>query len=108
MKVQLTRRADQDLFERIQHYRAFGGDSVAQRFFDASVRSLGSIERSPGRGSPDIGRRCDIAGLRSSPIKGFPVRAYYITSAESLLVLRVLADAQDVLTILATEEPTDT
>jgi toxin ParE1/3/4 len=108
MNVHLSRRADQDLFDRIQYYRTSGGDSVAQRFFDASQRSLGAIGRSPGRGSPDIGRRCDIPGLRSGPIKGFPVRVYYLASAERVLVLRVLADAEDVLTILATGEPTET
>lgn len=102
-KAQLSWRADRDLLERIQYYRNAGGDSVAQRFFDAAVRSLSSIERTPGRGSREIGQRCDIAGLRSSPLKGFPVRLYYVASAERLLVLRVLADAQDVLTILAND-----
>jgi plasmid stabilization system protein ParE len=104
MKAQLSKRADRDLVERIGYYRTAGGDKVAQRFFDAAVRSLSSIERSPGRGSLEIGQRCDIAGLRSSPIKGFPVRLYYLVSAERLFVLRVLADAQDILTILANDE----
>ena len=54
----------------------------------------------PGIGSPLVGEMCDIPGLRSSSIKGFPVQWFYFIAGDHLDVVRLLADAQDLPAIL--------
>lgn len=95
----LRPRAEADLIDRTAHYRS-AGDDLAERFFDAALASLRSVERMPGIGSPMVGEVCDIPGLRSCPVKGFPVRWYYFVADDNLDVVRLLADAQDLPAIL--------
>ena len=103
-KAWLRPRAEADLIDRTAHYRAAGGDELAKRFFDSALTSLRSVERMPGIGSPLIGEMCDIPGLRSCAVKGFPIRWYYFVAEDHLDVVRLLADAQDLTAIL---RPTD-
>jgi toxin ParE1/3/4 len=64
------------------------------------------VERMPGIGSPLVGEVCDIPGLRSCPVKGFPIRWYYFIAEDHLDVVRLLADGQDLPAILGpTEAP---
>ena len=100
----LRPRAEADLIDRTAHYRSAGGDGLAERFFDSALGSLRSVERMPGIGSPLAGETCDIPGLRSYPVKGFPIRWDYFIAEENLDVVRLLADAQDLPAIL---RPTD-
>lgn len=103
-KAWLRPRAEADLIDRSAHYRAAGGDELAKRFFDSALASLRSVERMPGIGSPLIGEMCDIPGLRSGAVKGFPIRWYYFIAEDHLDVVRLLADAQNLTAIL---RPTD-
>ena len=103
-KAWLRPRAEADLIDRTAHYRSAGGDELAERFFDSALASLRSIERMPGIGSPLVGEMCDIPGLRSCAVKGFPIRWYYFIAEDHLDVVRLLADAQDLTAIL---RPTD-
>lgn len=100
----LRPRAEADLIDRTRYYRAASGDVLGTRFFDAALASLRAVERMPGMGSPVVGELCDIPGLRSSPIKGFPVRWYYFVAEDHLDVVRLLADAQDLSALLGPEE----
>ncbi len=100
----LRPRAEADLIDKTRHYRADGGDELAERFFGAALASLRSIERMPGIGSPLIGEMCDIPGLRSFAVKGFPIRWHYFIAEDHLDVVRLLADAQD---LPARLRPTD-
>ena len=97
--------AEADLTDKTAHYRSAGGNKLAERFFDSALASLRSIERMPGIGSPLVGEMCDIPSLRSCPVKGFPIHWYYFIAENHLDVVRLLADAQDLPTILS---PTDT
>ena len=99
-KAWLRPRAEADLIDRTAHYRAAGGDELAKRFFDSALASLRSVERVPGIGSPLIGEMCDIPGLRSCAVKGFPIHWYYFIADDHLDVVRLLADAQDLAAIL--------
>lgn len=96
--------AEADLIDKTAHYRSAGGNKLAERFFDSALASLRSIERMPGIGSPLVGEMCDILGLRSCPVKGFPIHWYYFIAEDHLDVVRLLADAQDLPAILS---PTD-
>ena len=96
----LRPRAKADLIDQTRQYRSVGGDELAKRFFDAALASLRSVERMPGIGSPQVGEMCDVPGLRSCPVKGFPIRWYYFIAEDHLDVVRLLADARDLPAIL--------
>jgi toxin ParE1/3/4 len=98
--TRLRTRAETDLIERTQYYRGVGGDQLASSFFDAAARALRRIERTSGIGSQAVGEICDVPGLRSYGIRGFPVRWYYFVADAHVDVVRQLADAQDLTTIL--------
>ena len=91
----LRPQAETDLIDTTRYYRGVGGDPLGERFFDEALASIGAAERMPGIGSPSIGEWCDIPGLRSWPIKRFPVRWYYFVVGDHLDVVRLLGDAQD-------------
>jgi toxin ParE1/3/4 len=97
--------AEADLIGKTAHHRSAGGYKLAERFFDSALASLRSIEGIPGIGSPLVGDMCEIPGLRSCPVKGFPIHWYYFIAEDYLDVVRLLADAQDLPAILS---PTDT
>jgi toxin ParE1/3/4 len=103
IKAVLRPQANDDLSERILHYRRAGGDELALRFVGAAESSLRRIERSPGIGSTRIGELSEVPGLRSWPVKGFPARWYYFIADDRLDVVRLLSDAQDLLAILDLE-----
>ena len=103
-QAQLRPLAEADLIDKTVHYLSVAGDELATRFFDSALASLRSIERMPGIGSPLVGEMCDIPGLRSCSVKGFPIHWYYFIAEDHLDVVRLLADARDLPTILS---PTD-
>ena len=91
----LCPQAEAELIDKTRYYRTADGDPLGQRFFDAALAALRAIERMPGIGSALIGDMCDVPGLRSWSIKGFPIRSYYFVTDDHLDVVRLLADAQD-------------
>lgn len=101
----LRPRAEADLIDSTRYYRSVGGDDLGERFFDAAFASLRTIERAPNIGSPAIGELCDVPGLRSWRVKGFPIRWYYFVAEGHLDVVRLLADARDLSEILEGTDP---
>lgn len=93
--------AEADLIERTHYYRREGGDAVGERFFEAAIATLGAIGRMPGAGSPRVGELCGIPGLRVRRVVGFPCGWFYFVTQDRVDVVRLLADAQDLPTILA-------
>lgn len=93
--------AETDLVERTRYYRAEASLDVAQRFFDAAVATLHRIETMPGIGSLRLGELCDIPGLWSFRISGFPCGWFYLERSDHLDVVRLLSYAQDLPTLLA-------
>ena len=98
--VRLRPMAEADLVERSEYYRSEGGDSLSERFFDAAIEALRDIERMPGAGSPRIGEMCGIDGLRSRRPARFPCGWFYFERGDYVDVVRLLAYAQDLETIL--------
>jgi len=92
--------AEADLIERSNHYGAEAGREVAERFFNAAIAALHAVERMPGTGTPRIGERCDIPGLRMRRVEGFPCGWFYFVRPDHLDVVRLLAHAQDLTAIL--------
>jgi toxin ParE1/3/4 len=99
--VLLRPLAESDLVARTRHYRREGGDRLGERFFDAAVAALDAIRRMPGAGSPQVGELCGIPGVRVRRVVGFPCSWFYFVANDHIDVVRLLADAQDLPTILA-------
>ncbi len=91
----LRPQAETDLIATTRYYRSAGGDALGERFFDAALASIRSLERSPLVGSTAIGEMCQVPGLRSCPAKKFPVRWHYFVADGHLDVVRLLSDARD-------------
>lgn len=98
--ARLRPRAEQDLVEGARHYAKEGGAALGERMFDAALDALGPIQRMPGVGSPRLGLLCEIAGLRSWRVAGFPMQWLYFEAADHLEVIRLLGDRQDIIAIL--------
>ncbi len=99
-EVRLRPLAEADLVERTTYYRSVGGGELGGRFFDLAIEGLSTIERMPGAGSPRIGELCDVPGLRSARIVGFPCGWFYFERVDHVDVVRLVAHAQDLATIL--------
>ena len=99
-EVQLRPAAEDDLAERTEYYRTKGGVELGTRFFESAVESLRAIEGMPGAGSLRIGELCDVPGLRSSRVAGFSCGWFYFDRVDYVDVVRLLAYAQDLQSIL--------
>ncbi len=93
--------AETDLIERTRHYRSEGGQQVGERFFVTAANALRTIEKVPGIGSPRLGELCDVPGLRSFRISGFPCGWFYFRREDYIDVVRLLSYAQDLPNLLA-------
>ena len=96
--------AEQDLVDAARYYAQQGGAELAERMFDAALAALQPIQRMPSMGSPRLGQLCDIPGLRSWRVKGFPMRWLYFEADDHLDVVRLVGDRQDIVAILTTED----
>jgi toxin ParE1/3/4 len=103
-RAHLRPQAEVDLLDATRHYAAEGSVELAERVFDAAIAALGPVERRPGMGSPRLGKLCEIPGLRSWPINGFPMQWFYFEAEDHLDVVRLLGDRQDILAVLTAEE----
>jgi toxin ParE1/3/4 len=102
--AQLRPSAEQDLIDAARYYVRQGGVVLGARVFDAALAALKPIERMPSMGSARIGRLCGIPHLRSWSVKGFPLRWFYFEASDSLDVVRLLGERQDVEAILRGEQ----
>jgi len=100
-EARLRPLAEADLVERTMYYGSEGGDELGGRFFDTAIESLRAIETMPGAGSLRIGELCDVPGLRSRRVAGFPCGWFYFERVDHVDVVRLVAYAQDLATILS-------
>jgi toxin ParE1/3/4 len=96
----LRPRAEADLVDVARHYAREGGLDLGRRVIDAALAALEPIQRMPSMGSPRLGRLCDIPGLRSWRVTGFPMQWMYFAASDHLDVVRFLGDRQDIIAIL--------
>jgi toxin ParE1/3/4 len=93
--------AEEDLVDAATYYAKEGGRALGERMFDAALAALKPIQRMPAMGSPRMGQLCEIAGLRSWRVAGFPMQWLYFETENHLDVVRLLADRQDIEAILS-------
>jgi len=101
--ARLRPRAERDLLDAARYYEQHGGRRLAAKAFDGAVAALDSLVRMPGLGSPRIGQDCDVPGLLSWGITGFPMQWFYFEANDHLDVVRLLGDRQDIATTLNPE-----
>jgi len=100
IEVRLRPLAEAGLVERTRYYRFVGGDELGGRFFDMAIEGLSTLGRMPSVGSVRIGELCDVAGLGSTLISGFPCGWFYSERVDHVDVVRLVAHAQDLATVL--------
>jgi toxin ParE1/3/4 len=104
-RAHLRPQAEADLQEATRHHAAEASVGPAERMFDAVIAALESvIERLPSMGSPRLGHLCEIPGLRSWRVNGFPMQGLCFEADKHLDVVRLLGDRQDVLAILPADD----
>jgi toxin ParE1/3/4 len=99
-RARLRPLAEADLVAATRYYSSEGGTKLGERFFDAALKSLESIERMPAMGSPRLGQLCDIPGLRAWRVDGFSMQWFYFEAKDHLDVVRLLGDKQDIEALL--------
>jgi toxin ParE1/3/4 len=99
----LRPQAEADLVEATRYYAKEGSVELAERMFDAAIAALELIQRMPAMGSPRLGQLCEIPGLRSWRVTGFPMQWLYFEANDHLDVVRLLGDRQDIVAILTDE-----
>ena len=83
-----------------RYYRREGGAGVAVRVVKATNSALDQIEPDPGIGSPVLGKRLGIPGLRTWQVAKFPLLWCYFERGDHLDVVRLLGERQDIAAIL--------
>ena len=96
--------AERDLTEAARFYAQTGDLALGERMFDAAWDALKSVERMPAIGSPRLGQLCDIPGLRSWRVNGFPVLWLYFEAEDFLDVVRLLGERQDIAALLVAQD----
>jgi toxin ParE1/3/4 len=76
---------------------------VAVRLVKATHAALDQIELIPGIGSPLLGKRLGIPGLRTWQVAKFPLLWFYFERGDPLDVVRLLGERQDIAAILGAE-----
>ena len=75
---------------------------MAVRVVRATNAALDQIELDPGIGSPVVGKRLGIPGLRTWQVGKFPLLWFYFERSDHLDVVRLLGERQDIAAILST------
>ena len=96
--------AEADLVNAAHHYTHVGGVALGERMFGAALAALKPLQRMPGMGSPRLGQLCEIPGLRSWQVTGFPLQWLYFETENHLDVVRLLGDRQDIAAIFAAND----
>ncbi len=99
----LRPQASRDQQGEARYYRNEAGTRVALRLVKATNTALDQIELNPGIGSPLLGKRLGIPGLRTWQVVKFPLLWFYFERADHLDVVRLLGERQNIAAILGTE-----
>jgi toxin ParE1/3/4 len=103
-KCLLRPQAEVNLMDATRHYEREGGIELAEHMVDAAIAALEPIERMLEMGSPRLGLLCEIPGLRSWRVAGFPMQWLCFEAEDHLDVVRLIGDRQDVVAILGVDE----
>ena len=95
-RVDLTPAASADLDGEFD-YLAERNTDAARRFYPAARETFSDLAEMPGMGVLRDYQNPQLAGMRMQAIKGFRnYLAFYLTTEDSIQVLRVLHGARDI------------
>lgn len=101
MKPAIPRQqARADLRAEVTYYRKHACKPIANQLASAVDDALRHLQQNPGTGSLRIGQILDIPDLRSWRVSGFPLIWFYFEREDSLDIVRLLGERQDILAIL--------
>ena len=104
MKLAVLRpQASRDQQGEARYHRTESGTRVAVRLVRATNAALDQIELDPGLGSPVLGKRLGIAGLRTWQVAKFPLLWCYFECGDHLDAVRLLGERQDISVIMGAE-----
>ena len=103
----LRPQALRDQQGEIRFYRKGGGARVAVPVVNATNAALDPIELDPGIGSPTLGNRLGIPGLRTWRVGKFLLLWCYFERGDHLDVGRLLGGRQDMAAVLGDEFAAD-
>lgn len=101
----LRPQARLDRQSEVRYYREVAGPAIAEGLVTAARDALNHLRRHPGTGSPTLGRELGIDSLRTWRLGRFPLFFIYFELADTIDVVRLLGERQDVASILAGELP---
>ena len=108
MKPALVRpQALLDQRGEVRYDRKEGGTRLAVNVAKASNAALDQIELVPGMGSPTLGNRLGMPGLRTWRVARFALLWCCFERRDHLDVVRLLGDRQNIAAILNDEFPAD-
>ena len=98
--AELRPQALRDQQGEVRYYREEGGSRVAVKVIKATNAALDQIELDAGIGSPTLGKRLGIPGLRTWRVSKFPLLWCYFERGDHLAVARLLGERQNIAAIL--------
>jgi toxin ParE1/3/4 len=96
----LRPQALRDQQGEVRHDRQEGGPRVAMKLARSSHEALDRLELDPALGSPMLGKRLGIPGLRTWRVRSFPLVWCFFERADHLDVVRLLGARQDIAAII--------
>jgi toxin ParE1/3/4 len=96
--VVLRRRAQQDVEEAVDYYRAESGAALAARFVAALEATIRAIAHHPSAGSPRYAHDLNLPGLRARLLRRFPYLVFYVERDDHIDLWRVLHAKRDIPT----------
>lgn len=94
--VVLRQKAEQDIGEAVEHYRAEAGEAVGLKLIGELERVLTRMGSHPGAGSSRYAHDLGLPGLRFQLLRRFPYLVFYVEQDNSIDVWRVLHGHRDV------------
>ena len=95
-KITLSEAAVADILEQAEWYESQADQKLAKRWEKAVTSTLLRISRWPRAGSPCKFTAVELNDVRRVPVAGFPKHLiFYRSSAEELLVFRIVHGARD-------------
>jgi len=93
-------QARADVKSEVRYYRQHAGQTTVAKLAGAIDDALQLLQREPGIGSTRIGEFLNIPGLRSWRLTDFPLVWFYFERDDSLDVVRLLGERQNIIAIL--------
>lgn len=93
--------AKADLSDHAWYYAQESGAALANRFLEASLAALATLERNPRIGSPRWSSPGTTPPMRAWRVEHFPVVWLYFERSDHLDIARLLGERQDIAAILA-------